>query len=810
MKRIKLIIFVLATMGVMSSCNVDRYLAPGQRVLVHNSMEITMTDSTSVTPEVESAMANVRQYYYQTPNKRMLGVPLKLWMYCLPKPGDTSWLARFWHRQGEPPIVYDRAASLRTANQLAMLLKTKGCFGSMVTADTTHVGKGGVIVRYHVAATQRRKIDELRFFSRQEDIRNLLQKDAENSLLKVGDYYDQEIMTEEQSRIVDLLKNNGYYMASNEMVNYLVDTTYDNSTLSVLVSVRRPQNASANTTREHFLDKYHIDSIYIYPNITTVMSSEGHKYDTLAYDYSNKNGQTTYYFIHDTKINPSPKAISRSMFIFQRMTYRPRIVANTSKALLGLHNFKYVDIKFEESPSSTDSNRLLNARVRLLNSSRHKLSLSFELTNASDLGMNKEEGNFLTSGNIGLGTTLGYQNKNLFGGAELLNVEGGLVFDFPKNVFGTGDHTFYNTFSNFENNLTMSLDLPSFLLPFGNRIVWQNNKPHTLIELNVNYLYRNLLIPSIASWGNEEVTLERTRLGGSFGYTWNQGTNVQHKLLPVNFSYSHLWSGDAYYHYLTQLTHDPQFEYQAVDYVLLNTHYEYTYSGQVLGQRKNFNYLHLSVETAGNLLNWADRLLGGDEIDEGDDVLYYQYFRVESEFKRYIHLGDKSTFVMRGLAGVGLPYGHSTFIPYEKMFVGGGPTTMRGWALRHLGYGQYPTSTTNFAMGTGEIQLVVNLEYRFPLVGIFEGAVFSDLGNVWQYTEWGIGNTSTPFSLKEIGKGVAFDAGIGLRANISIITLRMDMALPFYDPGYPTGQRWLNNHWSWNKIALNFGINYPF
>jgi hypothetical protein len=59
-------------------------------------------------------------------------------------------------------------------------------------------------------------------------------------------------------------------------------------------------------------------------------------------------------------------------------------------------------------------------------------------------------------------------------------------------------------------------------------------------------------------------------------------------------------------------------------------------------------------------------------------------------------------------------------------------------------------------------------------------------------------------------QGLAVDAGFGLRAKISVITVRLDLALPFYDPNYEEGKRWFAKHWDWNILALNFGINYPF
>lgn len=790
---------------LLTSCHVNQYLSPGERVLRSNGVVVSMADSSEVQPEIYQALLSAPQYYHQKPNKKILMVPLKMLLYCTTQPSDTSQWANFWRRNGEAPVKYDPQSAARTATQLNALLKTKGCFNSQVGVDTVHQGRSFVKVRYHVTATQRRRIDDLNYRSLQPDINAKLQEWKDGPYLKVGEYYDQDKLTLEQARLVELLRNEGYYQAKADLIHFYVDTTYDSQHLSLMVTVRA-QNTIGDPASQRYapLQKYRIDNIYIYPNISTDVGEISH-FDTLVYDYSNRRGSTHYNFIYDKKITPSPKTISRSMFIFNGMTYRNRIVTNTSNALFGLHNFRFVDISFEESPNSSDTNRLLNAKVRLLNSTRHRLSLSFELTNASDYG--SKEGNIFTSGNLGLGTTLGYRNSNLFGGAEMLNVSGNLVFDFPKNVFFDNDRTFRSTFSNFESGFDASLDLPSFLIPFSKRIIWQNNKPHTLVEFNTNYMFRALSIPSIASQGAQDVTLERRRLGGSFGYTWNHDLRAQHKLLPLSFSYSRLLSGAEYYNYLTQLTADPQFQYQAVDYVLLNSHYEFTFSTQQINTRTDFNYLRLSGETAGNLLNGIDRLITHGDNDNG--ITYYQYVRVESEFKRYFYLGQKSTLVLRGLGGVCIPYGHSTFIPYEKMFIGGGPTTMRGWALRHLGAGQTLTSETDFALGTGEVQMVVNVEHRFPIIGPVEGAVFTDIGNVWSYHELR-GYDGPQEFMKQMVNGLGFDAGVALRLNISIITLRADLALPIYDPGYHPGNRWISDHWNWKKFVLNFGINYPF
>ena len=175
----------------------------------------------------------------------------------------------------------------------------------------------------------------------------------------------------------------------------------------------------------------------------------------------------------------------------------------------------------------------------------------------------------------------------------------------------------------------------------------------------------------------------------------------------------------------------------------------------------------------------------------------------------YRYWGEQNTLVLRALVGFGLPYGNSNRLPYEKMFVGGGPTTLRGWPLRYLGgYGMF-FSAGDLPMGVGEFMLVGNIEQRFPIISIFEGAAFVDFGNVWPYSNWSFLGDER-LSLGELLKPIALDVGVGLRANVSIATLRLDFAIPLFTPTYTNDDSWIGSNWNWKKIALNFGINYPF
>ena len=333
MKRFLHILPLLFVAASLTSCSVNKFLQPGQTVLKRNTLHVAMADSTAVPPEVEQALLDASRYYYQSPNKKILWIPWKMRLYCLTNPNRDNWLNNFVRAQGEPPVVYDRSAAVRTAAQLEKLMKTKGCFNSKVTTDTTHLTPSSVAVNYRIAATHRRRIDELRFSCRQQsDIDSLLQRWKGESLLKVGDYYDQDKMTAEQARITTRLKNSGYYYASNDFVRFYVDTTYDSLTLSILVVVRQPSSESSTFKP---LQKYRIDNIYIYPNISTALSDQQQTFDTLVYPYITKRGANNYQYIYNTRIRPSPRTISRSLFIFNGMTYSPRIVASTTSRSQG-------------------------------------------------------------------------------------------------------------------------------------------------------------------------------------------------------------------------------------------------------------------------------------------------------------------------------------------------------------------------------------------------------------------------------------------------------------------------------------------
>ncbi|MBP5190173.1 MAG: BamA/TamA family outer membrane protein [Bacteroidales bacterium] len=791
---------VFAATILLSSCaSTDKFIQPGERVLSRNEYQITTPDGNKPSKEIDEALSEMKKFTKQNPNTHLLGVGPRVSMriYCLSNPNKNNFWHNYLRRKGKAPVIYDENATVHTCQQLTGLLESKGCFNSSVTFDTIHRHRNDVEVIYHINPAPRYRIDDVSFRAETPEVNRQLREWSQQSLLKAGDYYDQDKMDEERTNIIDYLRNEGYFHASTDLVSFFVDTAFEDHKLFIQLNIRNPRliNDKRQTVIRP-LQKYHIDNIYIYPNTSASNSGLVSEYDTLLTPMHFRNYTTNYYYLYNQPMTLKPNVINRALFLFHNQLYRPRNIDRTYSSLLSLRNFKYINTEFVESPNSSDTNRLLNAKVRLLTAKRQRITASIELNNSSPFG---DVNNGLMSGNFGLETKLGYQNKNLFGGAELFKAEGSLLVELPKLIFKNRDNDdIRNNVSNFESGLNLSLDLPTFLFPFTKDILWQRARPHTVINLGANYQLHSYFERLLGNIG--------------FGYNWSRNQH-SHQVLPIEMTYVRFFNIDSTFRNRMQNISDARVKYQYSDHFILDARYDYIFNTQQYGSRINFNYLHLSVESAGNLLSGIYSLTGGQKDENGISeifgVPFSQYVRLNAEFKHYFYFGQKSTFVTRIMTGIGLPYGNSKAMPYEKSFFGGGPTTIRAWHLRHLGPGNFQSENEDILERIGDIQMVLNLEYRFPVVSIFEGALFADLGNVWlahESQEFPDGQ----FSLDNIVKSIATGIGVGLRANISILTLRCDLAIPLYDPGAAENRRWRPPYWKFSQITANFGIDYPF
>ena len=137
---------------------------------------------------------------------------------------------------------------------------------------------------------------------------------------------------------------------------------------------------------------------------------------------------------------------------------------------------------------------------------------------------------------------------------------------------------------------------------------------------------------------------------------------------------------------------------------------------------------------------------------------YFKYIPLEPvRRKPFTNELLRPRFVYAGAVRLGLSRGIGDLVPKTERFFAGGSQTLRGFGQNAVG----PIGPARVPFG-GEAMIVINNEIRVPLISIFDGVAFSDIGNVFQSVR--------DFSLTDIRKS----AGLGLRVRTPWVLIRGD------------------------------------
>lgn len=347
-----------------------------------------------------------------------------------------------------------------------------------------------------------------------------------------------------------------------------------------------------------------------------------------------------------------------------------------------------------------------------------------------------------------------------------------------------------------EAGITASIIFPKFLSPFAFNDIARDYMPTTSVSLGFNTQIRYYYSRYITT--------------ASFSYDWKGLNRISNTFTPIYLNGVKIANiNPAFQDYLDAETSQRKKD-QYSSHLLLGARYSFVYSSQRLNQEGSFIYLRTDIETSGNLLSLFNKTKLIGEHDGHHDIFgirYAQYVRTSVDFRQHFDIGNESWLVFREFMGVGVPYGNSRDLPFERSFYGGGSNGLRGWLYRTVGPGGYVPTNEDLEK-TGDIQLEVNAEYRFPIYNIFNGAFFVDAGNVWGFYP----NEDMPdaeFRFNKFYKQIALDAGVGIRIDVSFLIIRLDFAYAMRNP-YPdeTGNYW--RFGKGNNIRMQLGIGYPF
>jgi outer membrane protein assembly factor BamA len=228
-------------------------------------------------------------------------------------------------------------------------------------------------------------------------------------------------------------------------------------------------------------------------------------------------------------------------------------------------------------------------------------------------------------------------------------------------------------------------------------------------------------------------------------------------------------------------------------------------------------YFNGLVDVSGNLAGLFFQASGNNE-KRLFSLPFAQYAKLELDGRYYHRLGLNTTWANRIIVGYGLPYGNSRQLPYIKQFFVGGSNSVRAFRSRTIGPGSYlapPTQQGFIPDQTGDLKLEMNTELRPRISGPLYGALFVDAGNIW------LANTDpnkpgATFDGNFLGE-LAMGAGLGIRIDIQLFVLRLDVAFPIRKPWLTPSNRWVLNQinfgdtqWRRENVIYNLAIGYPF
>ena len=601
-------------------------------------------------------------------------------------------------------------------------------------------------------------------------IDSIYNKNKFNSFLKENEFFITENFDLERNRLYNLFRNNGVYgfQINSIVFSIKIDSTRNNYSLPVDIIING--------------DDYKIFKI--------------------------RN-------INLEEIDNETKFKFNKGFLQSKIKFRKNSVFNDSlrkstlKSLNNLDLFNFPSIQYTEASDNT-----LDANIILNNKKKFGLGFGFDLkqSDIEDIGIAFENRfksrNFFKNGeNLNLSAS-GSIGKS--GNKTISQTNYDLTINFPRFLF------FENYTDNLENKTTflsfgssnqrnIGLDRNSFKLDFN--YGWtKNNKfidfSAIQIELINNKNIENYFNIYSNSYG--QLNFISSKYTSDSKYFLNDQLNIPN---GINLFIEDVLNGNIIidsddFSLLSYI--EGRRQRLISNNLIIGSSFQISNNYDNRYDKKNFRQWKLKFKSSGNLASiLTNKNSEGKKLIS--DLEFSQFLKIESSFIRHWDVSDNSLFAMRYFGGIAIPFGNSNNIPFSESFFGGGSNDNRAWEVYKLGPG---SSGAKNEFNEANLKLALNLEYRFKMFGNFNGAIFTDIGNIWNVFD-DTEEESRSFNGFDDLNELAIGSGIGVRYDSGLFIFRLDMGLKTYNPALIKKDRWFND-FSLKKAVFNIGLNYPF
>lgn len=792
----------------------------------------------------------------QKPNNTFIfGYPLKLQMYNLAKPNADSsyqaWLLKKPHRydrlsnllsekqvarlgnsflvsglseflkeNGEPPVILDSLKTKKSAEKYKTFYFDNGFLDAKATYKIDTIGPKKATTKYFVEKGNPYSIDTITYKPSSFEIDSLYAIIKKQSLIETGKQYNLKNFADERTRLTTFFRNNGIYKFQENYINYNVFRNENDQKLNVDVLIDQFSRKSGDSLIKEPFKLYKISQVNVFTD------NAGKK--EYAADSISSNNINLY---SSAKLDYKPKAITDAIFINKGNVYSDARRTITTQSLSNLKVFNYPRIEYVEDPRDS-TNQSLISNIYLVPLKKYTFNAGLDLmhSNIQDFGI--------------LGTA-GLTIRNVFKGAEILEIYGKTNIGSSREL-ANPDDVFFNLS---EFGVDVKLTFPKILMPFNtNSFIPKTMFPTTQISAGVSR--------------QQNIGLDKESFTGILSYSWNpkRYNNIKVDLLNVQYinninPYNYFFVYRSTYrrlnaiadNYKSQinpeyLSPDGAIEEQKgstgfinevinneivvsdQDYLTVRSIGErynrltennlivasnITYQKSTRLNLKDYNFwtLRTKLESAGALLSLLDNNTKTNQNGNQTffNVAYAEYVKGEVEYIKNWQISSKKVIATRFFAGLAVPYGNSNSIPFIRSYYAGGTNDNRAWLAYSLGPG---SSGGINDFNEANMKLAFSLEYRFNIAGNLNGALFTDIGNIWNVFDEVIDPAYKFQNLSSL-KDLAVGSGIGARYDFNFFIFRLDLGFKTYNPAYEYNQRWLRD-FNFSRSVVNIGINYPF
>jgi outer membrane protein assembly factor BamA len=844
----KIVLFFLLGL-LFYSCSEVRKLQKKQLLIEDN--EIIVNNKSNNSEDLHNQL-------YQKPNSKLLGFKPRLQLYNLSKKNADSsyqaWLLKkpnrldrmiklyskkqvnrlgksflvsgysdFFKKVGEAPSILDTARVRKSEIRLQSYQFNRGFFDVKVASKIDSLKNKKVKVTYQINTGKPYVIDSIFRNIDSPIVDSLYQNISGNSLIKTGETYTAENISNEKKRIATEFRNRGlYHFQENYIKRPDVDTIGKKNKLNITFNIGNRIVKNADSTYTEPFKLYKINKVNIFTDKQVKEKAVG--IDSISYKKFN--------FYSSGKLKYKPKALVNAIFIEEGKLFSEQDKTLTTRALSNLKVFAYPRIQYVEDATGNG----LIANIVLTPLKKYNFNIKGDFTQ-SNIQL------------FGISGFTGITFRNLFKGAEILD------FSLRGNLGSSKDASIKNSTNAFFNILEYGADVklsfPRIFFPINtSNIIRKESLPSTSITLglskqtNIGLDKENYYGCFYYDWGLNKDETKKFKLD-LFNLQFVKNLNIDNYFNVYNYSYNTL--NNLAQTYNTNATFEDDAGNLtfsgAVDFInevksgginvadetdfktinsigerrkrliennlILSSSFSYNLSTKRSVNDVQFYNIKAKIESSGNILSLISKQKKEELSSNGNQTVfgveYAQYLKTEFEYIKHLHLYKKSSLAFRFFGGIAVPYGNSNSVPFSRSYFAGGSNDNRGWQAYSLGPGS-SLSVNDF--NEANLKLSLNLEYRFNIFNSLNGALFTDAGNIWNVSD-NVEDEKLIFKGTKSFQEVALGTGFGLRYDFGFFVIRGDLGFKAYNPAKEYSQRWLKDM-NFSKTVFNIGINYPF